>query len=119
MVSMSMSMVMVMLMFLLVLLLLLLLLCIFIVFVVSTGYTAFCFVDSTFLPREFCRKTQCQYRFCVGVRLGVRVCVFGIGGGCAFVFVCCVSTYFRCLLMPAINKWEHLSRKEKASSSSL
>lgn len=89
----SMSMVMVMLMFLLVLLLLLLLLCIFIVFVVSTGYTAFCFVDSTFLPREFCRKTQCQYRFCVGVRLGVCVCVCLALVEGVRLFLCVVSAH--------------------------
>jgi len=64
-------------------LLLLLLLCISIavavaVVVVSAGYTAFCFVGSTFPPREFVAKLSANTAF-------VWVCI--IGRGCASVFV--------------------------------
>jgi len=64
-------------------LLLLLLLCISIavavaVVVVSAGYTAFCFVGSTFPPRAFVAKLSANTAF-------VWVCI--VGRGCASVFV--------------------------------
>jgi len=71
------SMSMVMLMFLL-LLLLCISIAVFSVIVVSAGYTAFCFVGSTFPPREFVAKLSANTAF-------VWVCIFG--RGCASVFV--------------------------------
>jgi len=65
-------------MFLLLLLLLCISIAVAVVVVVSAGYTAFCFVGSTFPPREFVAKLSANTAF-------VWVCIFG--RGCASVFV--------------------------------